>query len=424
MTALKALVFLRSGSSAMLAETIHTLIDTANQALLALGLRQSQLQPNQQYQYGYGRAAFVWGMISALGMLWAGGGTSIFYGLHSLMHPSGELALGWENWAVLSAGFAIDGAVLFLSMRELLSRTRDQFGAAFASASIMGRARLLRKHMQCSADPFLMAVALEDAAACTGVLVAGAGIGMAQVTGSEAWDAVASISIGGMLTGVAVALVRLNMRYLLGHAIDDRVTNDIDAIIRAFPSIDAVRSVNTQYLGPTTFIISAKVDFDGTYVAARLWRDYEELFTRAHNLQDELPIILSFFAEDVTRVVEKEVRAIEAAIRKSHPGAVVIELEPNSCDLDKVAGLAMTEARVARSEAKELLQHQLAVLAARKQSQPGDANLQAMEQRLQAWYRRRMKMHQEAASCSVSSNTIIATASGSGSRADTPPRTS
>jgi zinc transporter 9 len=79
-TTLKAAVWLRSGSSAMLAETIHTLVDTLNQGLLALGLRQSAFKPDRHHQYGYGRAAFVWGLVSALGLFWAGAGVSIFHG--------------------------------------------------------------------------------------------------------------------------------------------------------------------------------------------------------------------------------------------------------------------------------------------------------------------------------------------------------
>ena len=79
-TVLKAAVWLRSGSSAMLAETLHTLVDTANQAFLILGLKQSRSAPDLSHQYGYGRAAFFWGLVSALGLFWCGAGVSIFHG--------------------------------------------------------------------------------------------------------------------------------------------------------------------------------------------------------------------------------------------------------------------------------------------------------------------------------------------------------
>ena len=79
-TLLKGAVWLRTGSSAMLAETLHTLVDTANQAFLLLGLRHSQVAPDRTHQYGYGRAAFVWGLVSALGLFWCGAGVSVFHG--------------------------------------------------------------------------------------------------------------------------------------------------------------------------------------------------------------------------------------------------------------------------------------------------------------------------------------------------------
>jgi hypothetical protein len=177
---------------------------------------------------------------------------------------------------VLAASLAIDGAVLRLTLRELSARARQQFPEAWAPGAgggLRARARALLAHLRSSPDPFLTAVALEDGAACAGVVLAAAGVGGAQLLGAPALDGAASVAIGAMLAAVAVALVRLNMRYLLGVSVGRAATERIGAAIRAFPSIDAVRHVHTQVLSPTTFLLSAKVDFDGTYLAAQLHRD-------------------------------------------------------------------------------------------------------------------------------------------------------
>lgn len=300
--ALKAIVWWRSGSSAMLVEALHSLIDTANQALLALGLRQSQLRPDAAHQFGYGKAAFVWSLISACGMLWVGGGVGVAHGVHSLFDPGHALELNWENWAVLAASFAIDGAVLRMTLKELSVRASAQFPELYGSG-LMGRVRAVAKHMRHSTDPFLTAVALEDFAACAGVIIAAGGIGLSQLLGVAAFDAGASIAIGSMLGAVSVALIRLNMRYLLGQSVDRTVVASLNDIMRSFPSIDGVRYVHTQWLGPTTFLLSAKLDFDGTFIAAKLHREYEDLFLRSPSLQDDLPLLLSFYSEDVTRCV-------------------------------------------------------------------------------------------------------------------------
>lgn len=284
----------------MLVEALHSVIDTANQALLALGLRQSQLRPDAAHQFGYGKAAFVWSLISACGMLWVGGGVGVAHGVHSLFDPGHALELNWENWAVLAASFAIDGAVLRMTLKELASRAHAQFPALYASG-FTGRVRAIAQHMRASTDPFLTAVAMEDFAACAGVLIAAGGIGLSQLLGVAAFDAGASIAIGSMLAAVSVALIRLNMRYLLGQSVDRAVVASLNDIMRSFPSIDGVRYVHTQWLGPTTFLLSAKLDFDGTFIAAKLHREYEDLFLRSPSLQDDLPLLLSFYSEDVTR---------------------------------------------------------------------------------------------------------------------------
>lgn len=391
-TVLKAVVWWRSGSASMLAEAIHSAIDTANQALLALGLRQSALRPDTQHSFGYGRAAFIWGLISALGMFWVGGGVSIAHGIESLLAGDHDVSISWENWAVLGLSFVVDGSVLAMAAREIMARTAAEAGAeGWSRAGLLSRARAVWGHVRGSSDPFLVAVFLEDLCACTGVLLAAAGVGLAQWTGMAAFDAGASVAIGGMLAAVATTLVRLNMRYLMGQSIQPARAQEISALIRSFPSIDGVRYINTQYLSPTTFLLSAKVDFDGTFLAAKLHREYEDLFLKSANLHDDLPLILSCFAEDVTRTVEEELKAIEAAIRSQFPGAALIELEPDSKEshLSFARSIMLEGPRARAEEVAEVLEHHLTVLAAAKKAKPDDTRIDEMARRITEWHRRR-----------------------------------
>ncbi|RHY30986.1 hypothetical protein DYB32_008022 [Aphanomyces invadans] len=220
-TALKLMAYLKTGSSAMLSEAIHSLVDTGNQGLLILGLRQASFQPDKKHQYGYGRAAYFC----------------------------------WEVWTVLGMSFCIDGYVLQRCLGELM-QTKPK-GVS------------LYQHIKDIKDPFMLAVVLEDSAACTGVFIALAGIGASYVTGNPVWDSAASIGIGCLLGGVAVSLIRMNQRFLLGQSVDPEIEQGIKALLLSRPSID----------------------------------------------NSELPVILAWYAEDVTRLVEKEVQEVEVAIR-------------------------------------------------------------------------------------------------------------
>lgn len=238
-TILKTLVWLKTGSSAMLSEAIHSLVDTGNQGILILGLRQAAGVPDKKHQYGYGRAAYFWSLISALGIFWLGAGVTITHGVQSLINPPEELVLSWEVWTVLGASFMIDGWVLKRAVQELIS-TKPPGMSLF-------------RYFRRIKDPFMMAVLLEDMSACTGVIMAAAGIGATHVTGNPLWDSIASISIGALLGGVAVTLIRLNQRYLLGQSVEPEIEKGIRELLLSRPSIDNVYAVQSQWVGPSTF---------------------------------------------------------------------------------------------------------------------------------------------------------------------------
>jgi zinc transporter 9 len=259
-TLIKTLCWLKTGSSAMLSEAIHSLVDTGNQAILILGLRQASGVPDKKHQYGYGRAAYFWSLISALGIFWLGAGVTVTHGIQSLLNPPEELVLSWEIWTVLGGSFFIDGYVLKKAIEEIQKTQPIE--------------KNLFQHIKNIKDPFMMAVLLEDLSACTGVIFAGIGIGLTHLTGNPMWDSLASISIGFLLGSVAITLIRLNQRFLLGQSVDAEIERGIRELLLSRPSIDNVYAVQSQWVGPSTFSYKAEVDFDGTYLAAKLLQMY------------------------------------------------------------------------------------------------------------------------------------------------------
>ena len=216
-------------SSAMLAEAIHTFVDAGNQALLLLGSRQATQGPDSIHPYGYGKAAFFWSLVSALGMFWLGAGITISHGVYTLLHPMDSLEITWHTWAVLSTSFIVDFAVLQATLRDLMDQKPDDIS--------------LFKYIQNLKDPLVLAVILEDVVATSGVLVAGLGIGLTELTGNVLYDGLASITVGGMLGFVALSLVRLNQRFLMGLAVDTEIQKNISNMLLHRPSIEAVSRV-------------------------------------------------------------------------------------------------------------------------------------------------------------------------------------
>ena len=152
------------------------------------------------------------------------------------------------------------------------------------------------------------------------------------------FDGIAGVGISGLLGLMGLALVRVNHRFLLGQAVDKEITDDIEKILLSRRSIDAIGSVQSQWISSDTFSYKAEVDFDGTYLAAKLMPIYQQEFLEVRDTMDsELQVLLAFYAEDVMRAVEREVRHVEAKIRTKYPGAEFIELEPMSVDADRVA---------------------------------------------------------------------------------------
>jgi len=177
------------------------------------------------------------------------------------------------------------------------------------------------------------------------------GIGLTHYTGMPVFDGMAGVGIAGLLAVVGMALANINHRFLIGQGLDKATREGIEQIILSRRSIDNVYSVQSQWTGPDTFAYKAEVDFDGTFLAAKLLPRYQqEFFDAKLSLDRDLRVLLSWYAEDVMRAVEREVRSIEEEIRMKYPAAQYIELEPMSKDADRYAIDDGMEAQLRRVE--------------------------------------------------------------------------
>ena len=271
--------------------------------------------------------------------------------LPNLIHGGTIEEITWHVWAVLCFSFVVDGYVLTKTILEV----RDEGGNSWTKTNEKGEKITLWKRLSNVRDPATLAILLEDGAACTGIVLALTGICLTHFTEMPVFDALAGVAISSLLAAMGVILVRVNHRFLLGQAVDPEIVKGIEKILLSSKSIDHVYSVQSQWTGPETFSYKAEVDFDGTYLAAKLMPRYQQEFVEARaTLDQDLRVLLSWYAEDVMRTVEREVKYIEAEIRKQYPGAQYIELEPMSKDADRFAIDDGMEAQIKRIEIENL----------------------------------------------------------------------
>ena len=198
-----------------------------------------------------------------------------------------------------------------------------------------------------------MAIVLEDGAACLGVILAMGGIAASQYTGTGVYDALAGVGISTLLASMGMILVRVNHRFLLGQSVNPYTVQGIQNILLKRWSIDNVHCIQTQHTGTETFTFKAEVDFGGIFLAAKLLPKYQPEFVKVRTKED-VHVLLSWYAEDVMRTVEREVRHIETLVQKHYPGAEYIELEPMSSDADRFALDDGMEAQIKRIEIEAL----------------------------------------------------------------------
>jgi cation diffusion facilitator family transporter len=256
----KSIAAVITGSASLLAEAAHSYADSGNEVLLMIANRRSRRPADAAHPFGHGREAYVWSLLAAVGLFFAGAAVSVTHGVQELLAPesAGDFVVGY---VVLAVSFALEGVSFLRSIRQ-------------AKPEAESFQRDLIAHVMATSDPTLRAVFAEDAAALVGVVIATAALGAHQLTGSGKPDAIGSILIGGVLAVVAIVLINGNRRFLVGEEVDPRVRAATLQALLAMPEVDRVTYLRLEIVGPRMITVIGDVDLVGddveSHVAVRL----------------------------------------------------------------------------------------------------------------------------------------------------------
>jgi cation diffusion facilitator family transporter len=281
----KLVAGLISGSSAMLAETAHSVADTMNQVFLLFSLQLGEREPDAEHPFGYGKERFFWAFLAAVGIFVAGAGFSLYEGLHRILGPSAKEGSYAIAYAVLAFSFLAEGTSLVRAVRH----TRDE--ARTRRQSHLG-------YVRASRDPTTKTVLFEDSAAVVGILIAFAGVGLHQATGDQLYDGLASIAIAALLGVIAVALGRDTRALLIGEAALPEEREAIAAILDARPEVDDVLELLTMALAPDRLLVAARVDLADGLSTAEVERASSEI---DRELRERVPGVWQVFLDATPR---------------------------------------------------------------------------------------------------------------------------
>jgi cation diffusion facilitator family transporter len=233
-----------TGSSAMLAESAHSAADTLNQVFLFMSLHRADRPASRDHPFGHGQERYFWSLLAAFGIFIAGAGFSVFEGVLALTRSHNENPL--VAYVALAIAFAAEGTSFARAFWQVHGEARQ-------------RHEEVLYHVESSPDITIKVALFEDSAAVVGLVLAAAGVGLRQLTGSPVWDGGASIAIGVLLVVVAIKLGMDSKELLIGRAASPEVERLIRAEIKSRPGVDALLELRTMHMGPDSLIIAARI---------------------------------------------------------------------------------------------------------------------------------------------------------------------
>ena len=234
-----------SGSSSMLTEGIHSLVDTGNNVLMLVGMHASRKPPDERHPFGYGQALYFYALMVAVLLFGIGGGLSIYEGIRHVMHPAPVEDVR-ISYIVLAIAAGFEGTSWYFGLKAFLEEKQ--------SASVWGAVRQTK-------DPATFAVLLEDSAALVGIAAAAAGIFLASALGDPRYDGAGSIVIGLLLCAAGAIMLRESKGLLLGEAARSATVENIRRIISGDPAVRSVARLLTLQLGPDAIMLAVDLRF-------------------------------------------------------------------------------------------------------------------------------------------------------------------
>lgn len=280
-----------TGSAAMLAEGIHSVVDTGNQVLLLIGLKRAAQPPDEDHPFGYGKEIYFWSFVVAILLFSLGAGISVYEGIYHLQHPE-PVKHVYANYLVLGLAFIFEGGAWWFGFREF-NRRRGSYGILEA--------------VRHGKDPNLFVVLFEDSAAILGLFAAGLGLFLGQVTGNPLFDGAASVVIGIILGLTAIWLATETKGLLIGEPAHPNVVQGIRGILSSSPVVRAVNEIATLHMGPEFVLVTISVRFDPDATAERVQNEVAGLNRK---IKGEFPEIKRVFIEGETADIARRERGV------------------------------------------------------------------------------------------------------------------
>ena len=278
----KFIAFIMTGSSAMLSEGVHSVVDTGNQILLLYGLRRAGMPADEQYPFGHGKEVYFWSFVVAIMIFGVGAGVSIYKGVHHLLHPA-AIQNPYINYIVLALAMLFEGAAWYFALTEF-TKAKGKWGYVQA--------------VQRGKDPTMFVVLFEDSAAMLGIVVAFLGIFLSQITANPIFDGIASIVVGLILAGTAAWLAYETKGLLIGESANREVVRGTREIVTAHDYIQHVNEILTMHMGPDFILLNLSVDFKDSVSAGELEKAIAELDKA---IKQKYPRIKRIFVEAEAR---------------------------------------------------------------------------------------------------------------------------
>ncbi|MEV8088282.1 cation diffusion facilitator family transporter [Streptomyces nigra] len=239
----KFVAFLFSGSSSMLAESVHSLADSGNQALLLVGGKKAQREATPQHPFGYGRERYIYAFLVSIILFSVGGMFALYEGYEKIKHPH---EIDHWYWPV--------GVLVFAIIAETFS-----FRTAIKESNTLRGKKSWKEFIRHAKAPELPVVLLEDLGALVGLILALGGVGLALLTGDGVWDGVGTVCIGVLLVLIAVVLAIETKSLLLGESAGTEETKRIEAAIVDGDTVTRIIHMRTLHLGPEELLVAAKI---------------------------------------------------------------------------------------------------------------------------------------------------------------------
>ncbi|MCY3769561.1 MAG: cation diffusion facilitator family transporter [Gammaproteobacteria bacterium] len=272
-----------TGSSAMLSEAVHSIVDTCNQGLLLWGMKRSSKPADQQHPFGYGMELYFWTFVVAILIFAIGAGVSLYEGFHKLNSPRTVQHI-YINYIVLGFAMIFEGVAWVVAFREF-RRRKGKLGYF--------------KAVQMSKDPTVFTVLFEDSAAMLGLMVAFVGLLLTQYLEQPMYDALASIVIGIILSCTAMLLAYETKGLLIGEAASKDVITGIQNIVSQEKDILSINEILTMHMGPQDILLNISIDFHDNISAGEVERTITRLEMK---IKDQYPEVARIFIEAQNRL--------------------------------------------------------------------------------------------------------------------------